>query len=89
MSTAMILKKPELWEGMKARTTNISLGFSLLYGFTGFLTNAYGGYYLRIDQRFSPAFLGNKYAFSSTELTTSYYHPVWKGEYWLDNSIRC
>ena len=72
-------EKPELWEGMKARTTNISLGFSLLYDSRDFLTNAYSGYYLRIDQRFSPAFLGNKYAFSSTELTTSYYHPVWKG----------
>ena len=34
---------------------------------------------MRIDQRFSPAFLGDKYAFSSTELTTSYYQPVWKG----------
>ena len=44
-----------------------------------FLTNAYKGYYLRIDQRFSPAFLGNDYAFSSTELTTSYYRRVWKG----------
>ncbi len=79
MSTATIFEKPELWEGMKARTTNISLGFSLLYDSRDFLTNAYSGYYLRIDQRFSPAFLGNKYAFSSTELTTSYYHPVWKG----------
>lgn len=72
-------EKPELWEGMAARTTNTSLGFSLLYDSRDFLTNAYHGYYLRIDQRFSPAFLGNKYAFSSTELTTSYYQPVWKG----------
>ena len=72
-------EKPELWEGMSARTTNTSLGLSLLYDSRDFLTNAYRGYYLRIDQRFSPAFLGNKYAFSSTELTTSYYHPVWKG----------
>ena len=71
--------KPELWEGMAARTTNTSLGLSLLYDSRDFLTNAYHGYYLRIDQRFSPAFLGNKYAFSSTELTTSYYQPVWKG----------
>ena len=44
-------EKPELWEGMKARTTNISLGFSLLYDSRDFLTNAYSGYYLRIDQR--------------------------------------
>ena len=73
------LEKPELWEGMAARTTNTSLGLSLLYDSRDFLTNAYRGYYLRIDQRFSPAFFGNKYAFSSTELTTSYYHPIWKG----------
>ena len=72
-------EKPELWEVMSARTTNTSLGLSLLYDSRDYLTNAYQGYYLRIDQRFSPAFLGNKYAFSSTELTTSYYHPVWKG----------
>ena len=72
-------EKPELWKGMKARSTNVSLGFSLLYDSRDFLTNAYKGYYLRIDQRFSPAFLGNKYAFSNTELTTSYYQSVWKG----------
>lgn len=72
-------EKPELWKGMKARSTNVSLGFSLLYDSRDFLTNAYKGYYLQIDQRFSPAFLGNKYAFSNTELTTSYYQSVWKG----------
>lgn len=49
-------EKPELWKGMKARSTNVSLGFSLLYDSRDFLTNAYKGYYLRIDQRFSPAF---------------------------------
>ena len=54
------LEKPELWEGMAARTTNTSLGLSLLYDSRDFLTNAYRGYYLRIDQRFSPAFFGNK-----------------------------
>lgn len=73
------VEKPELWEGMDYRTTNLGVGFSILYDSRDFLTNAYRGYYLRIDQNFSPAFLGNKYAFSSTELTTSYYHPVWKG----------
>ena len=49
-------EKPELWEGMAARTTNTSLGLSLAYDSRDFLTNAYHGYYLRIDQRFSPAF---------------------------------
>ena len=72
-------EKPELWEGEDLRTHNFNMGFSILYDSRDFLTNAYRGYYLRIDQNFSPAFLGNKYDFSSTELTTSYYHPVWKG----------
>ena len=72
-------EKPELWQGMDARTSNVSAGLSLVYDSRDFLTNAYKGYYLRIDQRFSPAFLGNDYAFSSTELTTSYYRRVWKG----------
>lgn len=72
-------EKPALWQGMEARTMNLSAGVSLVYDSRDFLTNAYQGYYLRMDQRFSPAFLGNKYAFSSSELTTSYYHHVWKG----------
>ena len=48
--------KPELWEGMAARTTNTSLGLSLLYDSRDFLTNAFHGYYLRIDLRFSRLF---------------------------------
>lgn len=72
-------EKPELLEGMSIRTTNFSAGFSLLFDSRDFLTNAYRGYYLRIDQRFSPSFLGNKYTFSSTELTSNYYRTVWKG----------
>lgn len=72
-------EKVELLEGMDARTTNVSLGFSFLYDSRDFLTNAYKGYYLRVDQRFSPSFLGNRYAFSSTELTANSYCSVWKG----------
>ena len=43
------------------------------------LTNATRGYYLKAEQKFSPAFLGNKYAFSATDIRTSIYHTVWKG----------
>lgn len=70
---------PELWMGESLRTVNYSIGISLVYDSRDFLTNASRGYYLRVDQNFTPAFLGNKYAFSTTELTTSYYHPLWKG----------
>lgn len=72
-------EKIELWNGMELRTSNVSLGFSVLYDSRDFLTNAYKGGYMRLDQRFSPDVLGNKYAFSCTEFTANYYHQVWKG----------
>ncbi len=73
------MERPELWEGMDYRTTNVSAGFALQYDSRDFLTNAQKGCYIRLDQRFSPAFMGNDYSFSSTELTANYYHKVWKG----------
>ena len=50
-------EKPELWQGMDARTSNVSAGLSLVYDSRDFLTNAYKGYYLRIDQRVSSVLL--------------------------------
>lgn len=72
-------EKPELWKGEDARTTNFSVGFSLLYDSRDFLTNAYRGGYVRLDQRVAPSFLGNKYTFGTTELTANNYHQVWQG----------
>lgn len=72
-------QRPALWKGQDLRTTSIGAGFSVLYDSRDNLTNAFRGYYLRIDQTFNPSFLDNKYDFYTTELTTSYYHPVWKG----------
>lgn len=43
------------------------------------MTNPHKGYYLNITQCFRLKFLGNDYAFSTTDLRTSYYHPVWEG----------
>ena len=72
-------KKPELLENMAKTTRNISAGMALIYDSRDFLTNAYRGYYLKLEQRFSPSFMGNRYAFSTTDLRTSYYHKIWKG----------
>lgn len=72
-------EKTELWEGMKHKTIGVTPGFSIVYDTRDFLTNAYKGVYVRLDQRFSPSFLGNEYAFSTTELTANYYKQVWKG----------
>lgn len=69
---------PELWSGQSMQTTNFGLGFSFLYDTRDHLTNAYKGMYVKLDQRFNPRFLGNKYAFSTTEFTINYYHEAWK-----------
>ena len=60
-------------------TANYGVGLSLAYDSRDVLTNPHKGYYLNITQCFRPKFLGNDYAFSTTDLRTSYYHPVWKG----------
>lgn len=71
--------KPELWQGENARTFNFSVGFTLQYDTRDFLTNAYKGVYLRLDQRFNPRFMMNRYAFSLTSLDFCYYHAAWRG----------
>lgn len=71
--------KPELWEGQSDRSFNFGLGFTIQYDNRDFLTNAFHGVYLRLDQRFNPRFLGNKRAFSLTELRLANYRPAWHG----------
>lgn len=72
------MAKPELWEGERDKTFNIGVGLTMQYDNRDFLTNASRGMYARLDQRFNPRFLANKYAFSLTELYLAYYHSVWK-----------
>lgn len=72
------MEKPELWEGQSDRSFNFGLGFTVQYDNRDFLTNASRGMYLRLDQCFNPRFLGNKRAFSLTELRFCYYHPLWR-----------
>ncbi len=71
-------EKPWLWDGEDNRTFNVGLGVTFQFDNRDFLTNASKGMFFRLDQRFNPRFLFNKYAFSLTELTFCYYHPAWK-----------
>lgn len=73
------IDRPELWNGERKSSFNSSVGVAVQYDSRDYLTDAHRGYYLRVEQRFSPAFMGNKMAFSTTMLQTSYYYPVWKG----------
>ena len=72
------IKKPELWNNQNHRTFTDAVGLAMEFDTRDNVFNAYRGVYARLDQMFAPRFIGNKYAFSSTELTVSYFHQLWK-----------
>ena len=73
------IERPDLLNGQRATTYNIGAGFTLLYDTRDNLTAPKRGVYLSLQQLFRPRFMGNKYAFSTTDLRTSGYIPLWKG----------
>lgn len=74
-----------LWEGQRERTFNLGVGITVQYDSRDFLSNAYHGIYLRLDQLFLPRKMFNKSAFSMTELRVSNYHPLWKNAIFASN----
>lgn len=65
--------------GQSQSVLSWGIGFNLTYDTRDFVLNAYRGNYFRVEQLFYPSFMGNDYAFSSTDLTYSAYRQVWKG----------
>lgn len=72
-------EKPWLWHGQAKVSTTYGPGLSFSLDTRDNLSNAYSGIYLALDQFFYPAFIGNKHAYSNTEITISTYHRLWKG----------
>lgn len=70
---------PELWLGQDLKTTSLGYGVTLSYDTRDLTTNASRGVYLAAKQRFYPRGTFNDYPFSSTEITASSYHGIWKG----------
>lgn len=68
-----------LWEGESLHTTNYGLGFNFSYDTRDVITSPYSGWYIGVNQRFYPRFMGNDYCFSSTDFTASHYNRVWRG----------
>ena len=58
---------------------NTGAGVFLMYDSRDVITNAHRGIYLKVEERFFPAFLGNRGAFSRIEFQGNAYHEVWKG----------
>ena len=73
------IQRPELFNGQPRRTLNFGVGATLLYDTRDNLTAPKHGVYLSLQQMFRPTWLGNTFAFSTTDLRTSGYIPVWKG----------
>ena len=73
------VERPELLAGMDGKTWNVGFGATLVYDSRDVLTNPHRGAYLSLSQIFRPKFLGNTYAFSTTELQASLYRNVWNG----------
>lgn len=73
------IERLELFDNQRRRTMNVGLGMTLLYDTRDNLTAPQRGVYLSLQQLFRPRFLGNKYAFSTTDLRTSGYVPLWSG----------
>lgn len=69
----------DLLDGQDRVTQSIGLGFSVVYDSRDVNTAPAKGFYVKGEQRFYPAFLGNKYAFSRTDIIFDYYKKVWKG----------
>lgn len=79
------MERPGLLEGMNLTTANYGVGLSLAYDSRDVLTNPHKGYYLNITQCFRPKFLGNDYAFSTTDLRTSIIILYGKEDCWQEN----
>lgn len=73
------VERPELLNGMDRHTWNLGAGFSAVYDSRDVLTYPHQGLYINLTQCFRPRFMGNDYAFSTTELQVDAYQEVWKG----------
>lgn len=56
-----------------------TVGLSYLLDTRDFILNAQRGWFVQLDQTFTPRALGNDFCFSTTDLTVSTYRRVWRG----------
>lgn len=71
------VENPLLLHGMDTHTWNFGAGLAFAYDTRDVITNPHRGVYVGLTQYFRPRFLGNDYAFSTTELTADAYCQPW------------
>ena len=73
------INRPELLNGQDRTTHNLGIGVTIGYDTRDVMTNPHKGVYLSLSQSFRPKFLGNEYAFATTELQLDGYQRLWRG----------
>lgn len=73
------MQRPELWQGQDLHTATYGIGLKLQYDTRDNLTATESGILASLEQRFSPKFLGNDYAFSYTNMKFCYFRHLWRG----------
>lgn len=69
---------PELLAGQDRVVRNYGVGFTVQFDNRDLITNASQGVYVHLTTMFNPKFLWNKYAYTSLDFKTSYYHTAWR-----------
>lgn len=67
------------FEGCDRNVRATSAGLSFTFDNRDFMLNASRGWFVQLDQTFTPRFFGNDYRYITTDLTLCTYRSVWKG----------
>lgn len=78
-NAASRIRRPELLGTMSRHTINTGVGVALNYDSRDVLTNPSRGAFIDLTQYVRPRFMGNNYAFSTTDLNAAAYRRVWSG----------
>ncbi len=73
------VENPALWMGQKLSTTTVGAGIELQFDTRDSRTEPHSGWFVSLEQKFCPSWLGNTYGFSFTSVRASHYRQVWKG----------
>ncbi len=68
-----------LFNGSDHNLRALSAGLSFTYDSRDFMLNAKKGWFMQLDQTFTPKCFGNDYHFITTDFTVSTYRKIWKG----------
>ena len=73
------IERPELLAGQDRHSSNYGVGFTFQFDTRDNMTFPHSGFYVNLTQMFRPRFLGNRYAFSTTQLQMDAYQQLWTG----------